>query len=105
MTPYQRTLVLVEIIVLLAALLVVNALVWLGFGADTRDNQSWDPAGWVRRRSADLDVQAEPAGVSFAKTSRSPDKAQSEPDQPATPAQYARTVRSGGRSVGATSTV
>jgi hypothetical protein len=34
-----------EILIAAAALIVLNVLVHLGFGTDSRDNQNWDPAG------------------------------------------------------------
>jgi hypothetical protein len=40
-----------ELVVVLAAVVMVNVLVWLGFGADSRDNQGWDPASRGSRRS------------------------------------------------------
>jgi hypothetical protein len=45
-----------EALVVLAAFVLVNVLAWLGFGADSRDNESWDPAsrgsGRPSRRTA-----------------------------------------------------
>ena len=46
-----------ELLVLLLALIAINVALWLGWGADSRNNESWDPSGLrlrAQRRSGHL---------------------------------------------------
>jgi hypothetical protein len=61
-----------ELLVLLLALLAVNAMLWLGWGVDSRDNENWNPTrrwdpadrSWTRRdhRKATRPEPSRPAG-------------------------------------------
>jgi hypothetical protein len=38
-----------ELLIVFAALVVIAVLGWLGLGADSRDNENWNPAAAARR--------------------------------------------------------